>query len=44
MVEFTWVSLLFMVIILGVIWGGFAVVIVLSLRFEKRKREQGEDE
>ena len=38
-VEFTWVSGLFMVLILGLIWGGFVVVLLLIAMREAEKDE-----
>ena len=32
-----------LLIILGVVWGGFTTLLVLALRKERRKRSQGHD-
>ncbi len=37
-------TLVMMVLILGIVWGGFAALLVHSMRVEKRRATAGQDE
>ena len=36
-------TVVFMVLVLGVLWGGFTVLLINSMRAEKRRSEAGGD-
>ena len=36
-------TILMMVIVLGVLWGGFAMLLIRSMQVEKRRRQGGAD-